>query len=177
MRPSMSRGLGVSSGSPGAYWGIGVALFLNTFTNKVDRKGRVSVPSTFRNAVKNSDFQGIIIYALPGEAALEGSDISRFEALSEHIDTHFGPYSDEPNDIAMTVLAEAAELNFDPEGRVTLPQHLRDHAGIADQAVFAGMGKRFKILAPDTHAKQRQSVQGRARDALRSLPPLGAGKG
>lgn len=151
-----------------------MALFLNTFTNKVDKKGRVSVPSTFRNAVKNSSFQGVIAYAVPGEAAIEGSDIARFEALSEHIDDSFGPFSEEPDDIAMTILAGAAELGFDPEGRVILPPHLRDHAGIGDAAVFAGMGKRFKIYAPDVHADMLAAAGGRAKAALKSMPPLGS---
>src|SRR5215472_6878160 len=64
-----------------------VELFLSTYVNKVDRKGRVSVPATFRAAVADQSFPGIVIFPSLKHEALEASGIKRMEEMSERLNT------------------------------------------------------------------------------------------
>ena len=64
-----------------------VALFMSTYVNKVDRKGRVSVPATFRAAVADQSFPGIVVFPSFKYEALDGSGIKRMEEMSERLNT------------------------------------------------------------------------------------------
>src|ERR1700758_4504716 len=72
--------------SAGERWGNEVELFLSTFVNKVDRKGRVSVPATFRAAVADQSFPGIVVFPSFRHDALDGSGIKRMEEMSDRLD-------------------------------------------------------------------------------------------
>ena len=48
-----------------------MTAFLSTYLNRVDRKGRVSVPAAYRTALANSNFQGIIAYPSVTEPVIE----------------------------------------------------------------------------------------------------------
>ena len=63
-----------------------MALFLSTFENKVDSKGRVSVPSQFRGMMCGKDFSGVVIYESSNHKCIEGCTMERMQKLSEVID-------------------------------------------------------------------------------------------
>ena len=130
-------------------------LFLSTTTNKVDRKGRVSVPAAFRSSLPASGYQGIVAYASFRHACLHGADLGFMEQLSDSIHGDFGLYSDENEALATAILASARQLSFDPEGRITLPKDLIDHAGIKDEVTFVGLGKTFQIWEPAAYEVHR----------------------
>jgi MraZ protein len=71
------------------------------------------------------------------------------------------------------------QLPFDGEGRILLPDHLRGHAGIGDQATFVGFGRTFQIWAPDAYAGFAAEARQRARGARASLSldPASGGRG
>jgi MraZ protein len=124
-----------------------VALFLSTFINKIDVKGRVSVPAQFRVSLASQDFSGIIIYESFINDCIEGCDLNRIKALSDSID-NLDPFSEERDAFATAILGSAVQLAFDSDGRVILPQILIKKAEIKDQAVFVGKGSTFEIWQP-----------------------------
>jgi MraZ protein len=124
-----------------------VALFLSTFINKIDAKGRVSVPAQFRVSLASQDFSGIIIYESFINDCIEGCDLNRIKALSDSID-NLDPFSEERDAFATAILGSAIQLAFDSDGRVILPQILIKKAEIKDQAVFVGKGSTFEIWQP-----------------------------
>ena len=89
-----------------------MALFLSTFVNKVDRKGRVSVPATFRTVLSQQSFSGVVAFPSLVYAAIEGSGIDRFERLAEGIDD-LNPFSDEHDDFSKAIFGKAHQLPFD----------------------------------------------------------------
>ncbi len=158
-----------------------MALFLSTFINKVDRKGRVSVPATFRAAIAGQNFSGIVAFASFRDSynAIEACGIDRMERLSASLD-RLHPFSDEHDDFASAIFGDAVQLPFDGEGRVILPDHLRDHANIADQAAFVGHGATFQIWQPAVLGEFQTQARQRARAARATLelePPGGGGAG
>ena len=82
----LSCGLGFVSGlgteTPGAIGASGLALFLSTFVNRIDRKGRVSVPAPFRTVLAAQTFPGVIVFPSFVVSAIEASGIDRIERLS-----------------------------------------------------------------------------------------------
>lgn len=125
-----------------------MALFLSTFTNKIDAKGRVSVPAQYRNALNNQDFSGVVVYQSFVNESIEGCDIDRIKKLSESID-ELDPFSEERDAFATTILGGAIQLSIDKDGRVILPEHLIEKSQIKKQALFVGKGPTFEIWNPD----------------------------
>ncbi len=124
-----------------------MALFLSTFTNKIDAKGRVSVPAQFRASLVNKDFSGIVVYESFINDCIEGCDLERIQKLSESID-NLDPFSEERDAFASAVLGGSIQLSIDNDGRVILPEQLLQKAKIKDHAVFIGKGPTFEIWQP-----------------------------
>jgi MraZ protein len=145
-----------------------VALFLSTFVNKVDRKGRVSVPASFRAALAEQSFAGIIAFRSFKSSAIEGSGIDRLEEMSARLDA-LDQFSEESESLA-SIFADAEQLAFDSEGRIILPQSLADHAGITETAAFVGLGRTFQIWEPEAHKAHQEALRERARRQGTTLP-------
>jgi len=150
-----------------------VALFLSTFVNKIDRKGRISVPASFRVAVAGQSFHGVILYRSHKHPAIEGCGIGRMEQLASEVDS-LDRFSEAQDDFAAAIFPDVRQLAFDGEGRIILGDDLRQHAGIEAEAAFVGRGPVFQIWHPaqfeilQEQARDRPKSQGRT---LRPLPP------
>jgi MraZ protein len=148
-----------------------LATFLSTWVNKVDRKGRVSVPAPWRAALQSQQFQGVIVYPSLLVHALEGfgretldamnrSRLDRTLASGDVIDALTGGGQDE---LIETIMGLARELPFDPEGRISLPRALAEQMEIGDEATFVGLGTRFQIWSPKRYEPHHQAALARAR--------------
>jgi MraZ protein len=145
-----------------------VALFLSTFVNKVDRKGRVSVPASFRAALTGQSFAGIVAFRSFKTAAIEASGIDRIEEMSARLDA-LDQFS-EDNESLASIFADAQQLAFDSEGRIILPQALAEHAGITESAAFVGLGRTFQIWEPEAHKAHQAELRERAKRQGTTLP-------
>lgn len=143
--------------------GRSLSTFLSTYANKVDRKGRVSVPAAYRAALSGENFQGVIAYPSLTDRTLEAFGREMLERMNrERLSRSMEGGAFEEvllgggNDSAVeTVMAMARELPFDGEGRIILPAALCEHAGIDDRVVFVGRGARFQIWAPETYERRQ----------------------
>jgi MraZ protein len=135
-----------------------VALFLSTYINKIDKKGRVSIPSSFRNTLLNEEFSGIVIYNSFNNKCIESCSFTRIEKIHDLID-NLDPFSDERDALATTILGNCLQLTFDPEGRVTIPQDFLNYANLDSQACFVGKGATFEIWNPEDFENYKQKAQ------------------
>ncbi|MGB1547509.1 MAG: division/cell wall cluster transcriptional repressor MraZ [Alphaproteobacteria bacterium] len=152
-----------------------MALFLSTYTNKVDKKGRVSVPASFRAAIGGQNFHGIVAFRSYRLPAIEAFSIDRMERLSESLDA-LDLFSDTQDDLAATIFADSRPLPFDSEGRILLPKEFADHAGIRGEAAFVGRGATFQVWAPKAFTAHQAKARKRALEkgvTLRLGPPGG----
>ena len=149
-----------------------MATFVGSYENKVDAKGRVSVPSRYRAAIDKGAYPGIVIAPSFETGALDACDYERITDVAAALDDP-DLYSPEQRLQAEQILAMSIELPFDDNGRVLIPRELLDHAGIDGKALFAGVGPTFQIWNPKQHAEHKaramQSVQA-AGASLRRLP-------
>ena len=127
-------------------------MFLSSFENKIDKKGRVSVPASFRSYLNSLGYNGFIGYPSFNNPALEGCSQDRIEKLSNTIDS-LNPFEEKRDYFATSVLSESENLQFDPEGRVSITQKLLAHAKIKNSILFVGLGKTFQIWEPKNFEK------------------------
>ena len=127
-------------------------MFLSTYENKLDKKGRVSVPSTFRSHLNSMGYNGFISYPSFNHSALEGCSQDRIEKLSNSIDS-LNPFEEKRDFFATSVLSESVNLQFDTEGRVSFTEKLLSHAKIRNNILFVGLGKTFQIWEPKIFEK------------------------
>lgn len=150
-------------------------LFTGTFENKVDRKGRVSLPADFRAELAGGGDRVVYAYPSPVDDVLEVCDRSYMQTLAQRI-AQQPMFSEAETDLNTTIVASARKLQIDETGRVTLPLDFLDFAGISDRAVFRGFGDRFQILAPARHGETTARARQRFQQERRTLPPA-AGEG
>ena len=146
-----------------------MALFLSTHTNKVDKKGRVSVPALFRTHLSGAGPHGaFVLYPSPHHDALEGCTVEQMQELSARHATlpQFSPEHDELS----TLFADSHPLSLDGEGRVGLPEELMAFANITENVAFVGAGATFQLWEPEAYAAHKASMRERMKENKRTLP-------
>lgn len=146
-----------------------MALFSSTFFNRIDRKGRVSVPAGFRAALTGQSFAGIVAFRSLKFPALDAGGYDRLEEIAKSLDEL--PEFSEERDALGSVLSDAHELPFDSEGRIVLPQALIDHAAISEQVAFVGIGRSFQLWEPTRYQRHQDEMRERVRQRGFTLPP------
>jgi len=152
-----------------------MSQFLGTHQNRLDAKGRVSVPAAFRAALRrNGEAVGIILLPSHKRPCIEVWPTPVFEAMTANLEG-LALFSDSHDDMATALYADAHALEADKEGRVLLPEKLVAHAGLTDSVVFMGLGRMFQIWEPA--AAERRSLEAResARARGLTLPAIAAG--
>ena len=121
--------------------------FVSNFTHRLDAKGRVSIPATFRSVLAKDGFEGL--YVRPSLEA-ETLDCGG-HALLREIDALLATWpagSAERDMLATALLGTSEILKVDPEGRIVLTESLKASARISDEATFVGHGHKFQIWEP-----------------------------
>ena len=122
-------------------------MFLSSYENKLDKKGRVSVPATFRSHLNSMGYNGFITYPSFNHSALEACSQDRIEKLSKTIDS-LNPFDEKRDYFATSILSESVNVQFDTEGRISLSDKLLNHAKIKNRVLFVGLGYTFQIWEP-----------------------------
>ena len=132
--------------------------FRGEYTNKVDAKGRVSIPASFRRVLEAGDPgyteglrpQFVIVYGDESQNYLEAYTIAEMERLEEKIDRL--PNSALKRTLIRQIVSCSHESEIDPDGRLVLPAKLREKIGLGKEAVFVGTLGTFRIWAPEAYA-------------------------
>lgn len=157
-----------------------VTSFISTYENKVDRKGRVSVPAAYRSALGTEAYQGVIAYPSLTDGAVEAFGRGMLDELNRRrLDQTLdgGDFTQalvgrSDDGLVETIMAISSEIPFDGEGRIILPARLVEHAGITDRATFVGRGTRFQIWAPEAYEKHQAAEVEALRNRLSGGSPL-----
>ena len=136
-------------------------MFLSSYENKIDKKGRVSVPATFRSHLNSLGYNSFISYPSFNHPALEACSQDRIEKLSNTIDS-LNPFEEKRDFFATSILSESINLQFDSEGRISLTPKLLKHAKIKNSMVFVGQGRTFQIWEPTIFEKFKVTARKKA---------------
>jgi MraZ protein len=119
----------------------------NTFL-RLDSKGRVSIPASFRSVLARDGFAGLYCYPALDQPAIDAGGhalLAEIEALLSRLP----PYSERREEFLVALYGRSDTVNIDREGRVVLPDELKSHAGITDAVAFVGLGHKFQIWEPE----------------------------
>jgi MraZ protein len=149
-----------------------MALFIGTHQNKLDAKGRVSIPAQFRSVLKKMSHAGegaavATVYLRPSHQnpCIEGWTEFGFEALSAPVAQDYNLFSQQHEDFVMALFGDACALETDKEGRIMLPDALIAHANITDSVTFIGTRNNFQIWEPAAGAKRLAEAKENAKAA------------
>lgn len=151
-------------------------LFVSTYTNKVDAKGRVSIPAAFRAVLGREGRDSLFCHPALDSHAVEAGG-NRFITKLQHLLAGVGDYSDEHDDLSMAIFGDSENLKLDGDGRILLSQAILTHTGIATEAVFVGLGDRFQMWEPGRYAARREQSRSKLRERKQLLGAVGKSTG
>ena len=122
-------------------------LFVSQFVNKIDKKGRVSLPSQFRNALPKKSKNEIILFKSLKFKSIEGCSSERIDKIADRIE-ELDIFSDDQDDFATSIFSEIIPTNLDKEGRFLIPENLKAYSNISSEVTFIGQGHYFQIWEP-----------------------------
>ena len=143
-----------------------VNRFLSSATNKVDAKGRVSVPASFRNVLSSQgveELYGFQDFHYPAINIGGPELLARFERRLEDLD----PFSPATNRISLLIHGGGVFMKLDPEGRLMVTDFIRSYTGIEGEVAFVGRADYFQLWRPDRFL----AAQNVAREELRGNGP------
>jgi MraZ protein len=153
--------------------------FVSTFINKIDAKGRVSIPAPFRAILERDGYpaggaRGVYCYPSLDAPALDAGG----ERLAQKIDgllRGLPDYSDERDELSVALYGDVQVLAIDGDGRIGLPEALRAHAGLGTQVAFVGLGDKFQMWTPERFAERRANARAKVQEhrKLLGLSPRG----
>jgi MraZ protein len=162
-----------------------MSVFLGTHQNRLDAKGRVSIPAGFRAALRaraqgRGEARGgtndaaeatgpvhVVLRPSHKHPCIEGWPADAFAALASPLD-RLDMFSEDHDDLSAAIYADAYPVDSDKEGRIMLPEILTAHAGLSDSVAFMGLGHIFQIWEPKAAERRRTEARERARNV--SLP-------
>ena len=155
-----------------------MSVFLGTHQNRLDAKGRVSIPAAFRAALRSRPQMAEAAADAPGTVqvvlrpshkhpCIEAWPVDAFAALASPLE-RLDMFSEDHDDLSAALYADAYPVDADKEGRIMLPDVLTTHAELSDSVAFMGLGHIFQIWEPKAAERRRTEARDRARNV--SLP-------
>lgn len=140
-----------------------MSLFLSTTINKVDKKGRVSVPASFRAVIVEEGSTEVVLFRSLQHEALEGCSLKHLATLSQSLEKlNLAPEVYEL--VETTIFGGSVACPIDGDGRIILPSHFASAINIEDEAAFVGRRRTFQIWNPKIYS----AYETRARDSARA---------
>ncbi|PPR47227.1 MAG: Transcriptional regulator MraZ [Alphaproteobacteria bacterium MarineAlpha5_Bin9] len=146
-------------------------LFLSTYVNKIDSKGRISLPSSFRNILSKENKKEIILFKSIKFAAIDGCSYERINTISERID-NLDIFSEDQDDFSTSIFSEIVPTSLDKEGRFIIPNFLKKHANLKNEAAFIGQGNYFQIWHPKSALEKQKASRERIKANKKTLTSI-----
>ena len=128
-------------------------MFLGEYQHSLDSKGRIIVPSKFREEL------GISFIATKGlDNCLFLYPMDEWKTIEEKLRSLPFTRAD-VRSFARFFFSGASELEIDKQGRILLPSNLRDYAMIEKELVIIGVGSRVEIWANEKWAQYNQTAE------------------
>jgi MraZ protein len=134
--------------------------FLSSAVNRIDAKGRVSVPAHFRAVLQQRGYQDLYALRALDVAALDVGGMDLLDRYEKRIALE-DPFLQTADDMSFFCHGDGAFLKLDQDGRITVNDFIRAHTGITTDVAFVGRGHFFQFWEPGRFDAYR--AQARAR--------------
>jgi len=118
-------------------------VFLGEFEHSIDEKGRVAIPARFREELG----EGMVL-TRGFDQCLQAFPRPVWQQLAQKVSS-LSLGSPEARNLRRILFSNAAEVEVDRQGRILVPQNLREYAGLAEQVVITGMDTFFELWSAD----------------------------
>jgi MraZ protein len=142
---------------------IGVKMFFGEFEYKIDDKGRVPIPPRFRRELKNG-----VVLAPGAEMCITIYPVAEWKKLAESLTSSTISRS-KLRRLKRALFAAAFNLRMDGQGRIALPNSLREYAEIVDEVVIAGANNYLEIWNTVHWEEEKAVSQEQAWQIIESL--------
>jgi MraZ protein len=122
--------------------------FLSNAVNRIDAKGRVSVPAHFRAVVQKRGYADLYALRALEVPALDVGGLDLLDRYEERIALE-DPFLQTADDMSFFCHGDGGFLKLDQDGRITVTDFIREHTGIAQEVAFVGRGNFFQMWEPE----------------------------
>jgi len=122
--------------------------FLSSAVNKVDAKGRVSVPAHFRAVVQKRGYVDLYALRALDVPAMDVGGLDLLDRYEQRIAAE-DPFLQTADDMSFFIHGDGAFLKLDQDGRITMTDFVREHTGISSEVAFVGRGQFFQMWEPE----------------------------
>ncbi len=142
----------------------GVDRFLSNAVNKIDAKGRVSVPALFRTVLQKRGLGELYALQAIDMEAIDAGGMDLLERYEERL-AQDDPFLRSSDDMSFFCHGDGAFFKLDSDGRLTVNDFIREHTGITNEIAFIGRGHFFQMWEPKRFQAYREDVRARLRAA------------
>lgn len=142
--------------------------FVSTYTNRLDSKGRVSIPAPFRAVLARDGFNGLYCCPTLDQKAYDAGGTGLRDSIRRTLD-QFEPFSVEYELFSTNLIGESEILTIDSDGRTVLSEGIMKHAGLTDRVTFVGQGFKFQLWEPERFESFREEARNRVRELRQRL--------
>ena len=134
--------------------------FLSNAVNRIDAKGRVSVPAHFRTVLQKRGYAELYALRALEMPAMDVGGLDLLDRYEQRIALE-DPFLQTADDMSFFAHGDGAFLKLDQDGRITVTDFIREHTGIAGEVAFVGRGTFFQIWEPGRLAAYGQEARAR----------------
>ncbi|HTP03830.1 MAG TPA: division/cell wall cluster transcriptional repressor MraZ [Nitrospirota bacterium] len=142
-------------------------MFRGSFEHSVDSKGRVSVPSKFRDIIADR-YDGRLVMAMDFDRCLTVYPLEEWEKLEEKIKT-LPMMQKEVKDFMRFFFSSATECELDKQGRILIPPIHRERAGITKNVMLVGIINKIEIWDAEAWEARNSQNGDKISEALAAL--------
>ncbi|NJK79232.1 MAG: division/cell wall cluster transcriptional repressor MraZ [Chloroflexaceae bacterium] len=142
-------------------------MFLGEFEHTIDEKGRVAIPARFREELG----EGLVL-TRGFEHCLQAFPRPVWRDLSEKVSA-LSMGNSEARNLRRLLFSGAAEVEVDRQGRILIPQNLREYAALSEQVVIAGLSTHFELWSHERWNNVLETLDTDAGSIAEQLAALG----
>lgn len=145
-------------------------MFRGRFEYTIDEKGRTSIPAKFREVLSTNYDERLIVTTF--DRCLWAYPVKEWSLIEDKI-AALPQFKSEVKALQRIFVSGATECPFDRQGRIILPNTLRDYAELKKDIVFVGMTKRIEIWSKENWDQVFANSQQKLEAAAEDLANLG----
>ena len=141
--------------------------FLGRHAKRIDAKGRVSIPATFRSVLARDGYEGVFALRSLTVPAIEAGGHALIGDIDQLL-AGYDPFSEAYQSLSIALLGGGDTLSLDAEGRIVVPDWMRAATGATDELVFVGQGSKFQIWSPERFTQAEAEARRQATELIRA---------
>ncbi|MBI2609372.1 MAG: division/cell wall cluster transcriptional repressor MraZ [Deltaproteobacteria bacterium] len=149
-------------------------MFRGKFDHNVDLKGRLSVPSKFREYLKEREENTLVMTnsISNGERFLDIFPLYRWEEIEKKVST-LSQVKTEVQNFQRYYLSQASDSHLDKAGRILIPSGLREYAGLEKEVVVVGMLNKIELWSKEKWERIFKKAEEDFENIMLSLSEMG----